>query len=113
MIEAVTVLIDQIYAAPSMVWTIALLMSAISSYMLHTYIDDRVFSVFACLSLFVTILIAHVAFNNLGIYFSSNKDSNVVASAGAAVCSMTMFSILVLRMWNMAADARNRLRGEG
>lgn len=111
--ESVRVLIDLIYAAPSMVWTVAFLMSAISGYMLQTYIDDVLFSVFAGLSMFVAILIAHVAFTDLGIYFSANRDSNVVASAGAAVCSATIIAILMIRLWNLAADARHRMRGEG
>ena len=109
--ETLSLFIDQVWAAPSFVWTITLMMSAISGYMLQNRVDDWLFAVACAGALFILTMIAQVAFVNLGVTFTDNKDSNIVAASGAAACSVTLLAILLLRMWYAVMDARNRLRG--
>lgn len=100
--ETLSEFIGQIYAAPSLVWTLAFLMSVISGYMLHSYIGDYLIATFCGCVLFVSILIAHVAFTELGVFFTTDKESNIAASAGAAICSVTVISVVMLRLWHAA-----------
>ena len=111
--ETLSLFIDQVWATPSFVWTITLMMSAISGLMLQNRVDDWLFSVACAAAMFVLTMIAHVAFVNLGVVFTDNKDSNTVAASAAAVCSVTLLAILLLRMGYAVMDARNRLRGAG
>jgi tryptophan-rich sensory protein len=100
--ESLSLFIGQIYQAPSLVWTLAFLMSAISGYMLHSYIGDYLFASVSACALFVAILIAHVAFTEMGVFFTTDKESNIAASAGAAVCSVTLITVVMLRLWHAA-----------
>lgn len=90
----------QIYAAPSLVWTLAFLMSSIAGYMFHTHVGDYLFAVFSAITMFIAILIAHVAFAELGVYFTTDKESNIAASAGAAVCSVTVLTVVMMKLWH-------------
>ena len=112
MVEAMSLFFDQVYQAPSIVWTMAVLMGAMSGYLLDLYIEDAWFSFFSAVAMFMAIMIAQVAFNELGVMFTSDREANVVASAGAAVCSATIIVILLLRVWNAAADSRHRNRSQ-
>ena len=103
---------DQVWSAPSLVWYIAALFSAVSAYLLHTFIDDQLFASFAAVAMFVAIMIANIAFADIGIFFAANRDTNIIASAAAATCSLTVFGILLCKIWFSAADARHRARSE-
>ena len=100
--DSFSIFIEQVYQAPSLVWTLALLMSAISGYMLHSYIGDYLFASVSACALFVAILVAHVAFIELGVFFTTDKESNIAASAGAAVCSVTLITVVMMRLWHAA-----------
>ncbi|MEQ1695224.1 MAG: hypothetical protein ABL901_05210 [Hyphomicrobiaceae bacterium] len=99
--ESINVFMGQIYAAPSLVWIMAFLMSAISGYMLHTHIGDYLLASFSAVAMFMAILIGHVAFTELGIFFTTDKESNVAASAGAAICSVTVLTVVMLKLWHV------------
>jgi hypothetical protein len=111
MIENISLFIDQIYAAPSIVWTMAIIMSAIAGYMLECYLDDMLFAVFSACAMFVAIMIGHVVFIELNVLFTYDREANVVASAGAAVCCVTVMAIITGRIWNAYAENRHRMRG--
>ncbi len=102
----------RVYAEPDFVWTMAMLMSIISGYMIYSFVDDWVFAVVTTFSMFAAIMVAHQAFTELGIFFTTNPDSNVVAAAGASICSVTLMSVILLRIWHAFADFSNRLKGE-
>lgn len=107
--EYFSILMGQIDQAPSLVWTLAFLMSAISGYMLHSYIGDYLFATVSACALFVAILIAHVAFAELGVFFTTDKESNIAASAGAAICSVTLITVVMMRLWRAARTGYNDL----
>lgn len=111
MIESIGLFIDQVYAAPMIVWTIAILMSAIAGYMLECYLDDFLFAAFSAVAMFAAIMIANIAFVELDVLFTHDKEANVVGSAGAAVCCVTVIAIVLGRVWNAYAENRHRLRG--
>lgn len=100
----------QVYAAPGLVWSLATLMAVVSAYMLHTYVDDYLFAAISGIGMFAAVLVGHVAFTDLGVHFTSDKESNVAASAGAAICSVTIMAILLARLWNAAYIWRTRLK---
>ena len=101
----------EVMATDGLVWTIAVFMSVCSGYVLHTYISDYFFAIWSSLAMFVAIIVANAAFAHLGIYFSSENGSNVVVASGAAVCSITLMSVVLLRIWNAIEAFNNRLRG--
>lgn len=105
--------IDRVVAAPDLVWTMALMMSLIAGYMLYSFVDDYVFAIVTTLSMFIAIMVAHEAFTELGVFFTENKEANIAAAAGAAVCSVTLMSIILLRIWHAFADFGNHLKGNG
>ena len=105
--------IDRVIAAPDLVWTMALMMSLISGYMLHSFVDDYVFAVVTTLSMFIAIMVAQEAFAEIGVYFTDNKEANIAAAAGASICSVTLMGIILLRIWHAFADFSNRLKGRG
>lgn len=107
--EQVRQFIDLIFVAPALVWSMAILMSIIAGYMLHTYVNDLLFAICGSLVMFAAILVANVAFNELGVAFTTDKESNIAASAGAAICSVALITILVLRIWQAAYLYRSRL----
>ena len=100
--------IELAYKAPSLVWSLAILMSAISAYILHTYIDDYLYATISAFAMFVAIMVGHVAFTELGVFFTDDKESNIAASAGAAVCSVTLIAIILLRIWHATVSLRTR-----
>jgi hypothetical protein len=101
----------QVNNAPGIVWSLATLMAVVSAYILHTYIGDYAIATLSGFGMFVAVLVGHVAFTELGVFFTSDKESNVAASAGAAICSVTLLMILFLRLWHAAFLLRTRLRG--
>jgi hypothetical protein len=108
--ENLSIFIWHVYQAPSLVWTLALLMSAVSGYVLHSYIGDYLYATVSACVLFVAILIAHVAFTDLGVLFTTNKDSNIAASAGIAICYVTLIALILLRLWHAVRFAHADLR---
>jgi len=100
----------QVNDAPGLVWSLATLMAVVSGYMLHTYVEDFVVATISGFVMFGAILVGHVAFTNLGVFFTTDKHANIAASAGAAICSVTLITILMMRLWNGAYLLRNRPR---
>jgi len=98
--------------ADSMVWGIAILMSVIAAAVLHNYTDDGLAAVMVGLALFASMMVSHVAFTVLGVMFLTDKSSNVVAAAGAAVCSVTAVFFITIRLLYAIGDRTNRLRSE-
>jgi hypothetical protein len=113
MVESLSMFTYQVLAADGLVWTMAFIMSAIAGYILYSYVEDVVFALVATGVLYVSILVAHTSFMLLGIFFTNHNDSNVVAAAGAAICSVAAITVIVVRIKNAIADFNNGLRGEG
>lgn len=89
-----------LWNADWIVWCVAALMSLIAGVILQNYSDDTLLAVVISVALFVSIMIANVAFTYLGIMFMANKNSNMVAAAGAAVCSVTVIALVAVRLIN-------------
>jgi hypothetical protein len=110
--NALTILWDQVWVSPTLVWSMAALFSLISAYLLHTVIDDRLFATLAAIAMFLAIMIANVAFANLGIYFATNQNTNVIASVGAAACCQAVFATVIHKLWYAIFDLRHRVQGD-
>jgi hypothetical protein len=113
MLENLWIIIYQIYMSDRLVWTVAICMGLLAAYILHYYIEDLMFAFVAAISMFVAIMITNLSFVMLGVMWTSDKNANVVAAAGAAMCSLTLIVVLVMRLWNAIWDYSNGLRGEG
>lgn len=113
MSQSVDVFLYLLWHADTLVWCIAFLLSLIAGLILHNYSDDFLLSVLTATALFVSIMAANVAFTLLGVMFTTSKNSNVVAAAGAAVCSVTVIALVTLRLLGAIAEYSNRLKGEG
>jgi hypothetical protein len=100
--EYFSIFMAQVYGAPTLVWTLGFVMSAVSGYMLHSYVGDYPIAIFSSFVLFASILIAHVAFTELGVFFTTDRESNIAASAGAAICSVTLITVVMMRLWHAA-----------
>jgi hypothetical protein len=101
----------RIMGAESFVWSMGILMSLTAGYMVQQYIEDMLASTVIGLALFVTILIGNWAFIEWGLVFTHNKESNVVAAAGASICAATTLTIITIRVWTAIGSLTNRLRG--
>lgn len=100
-----------LWHADVVVWSVAFLMSLIAAVILNSYTDDFLYPIVIGTALFISIMVANVAFAYLGIMFTANKNSNIVAAAGAAVCSVTVIGILTLRILSVIS-ARKALIDE-
>ena len=105
--------IYEVMATDSFVWTIALFMSVCSGYVLHNYIEDYFIATWSSLVMLSAIIVGNAAFAHLGVFFTTNEGSNVIVASGAAVCSITLMSLILLRIWNAIMAYQHVLRGEG
>jgi hypothetical protein len=103
----------QVMTAEPVVWTMAMIMSLIAGHLLNEYIHDLWLATVAALTLFCAILIGDRVFLNLGLFFTTGRDSNAVASAGAAICIVAIGVVVVIRIWHAIGAYKNRLRGDG
>jgi cytochrome c biogenesis factor len=110
--NALTILWDQVWVSPTLVWLMTALFSVVSAYILNTVVDDRLFATLAALAMFLAIMVANVAFTNLGIYFATNQNTNVIASVGAAACCLAVFATVIHKLWYAIFDLRHRVQGD-
>ena len=110
--QSVDVFLYLLWHADTLVWCVAILLSLIAGMILHSYSDDLLFAIVISSALFISIMVANVAFTYLGVMFTTNKNSNIIAAAGAAVCSVTVMGIIALRLVHAIAEHANRLKSE-
>lgn len=113
MLEWLSEFYGQVTAAEPVVWTMAVIISLVAGHLLNEKVHDLLLSAVAALALFGAIMIADHVFLSLGVFFTSGRDSNVVASAGAAICIVALACFVTMRVWHAIGARRNRLRGEG
>jgi uncharacterized membrane protein len=109
--EALWQFSDQVMNSTSLVWTVAFFMSAAAGYILHTYLDDMLHAFVIAVVMFGSILVANTGFTQLGIFFTSDKEANVVAAAGASICAVTILAIIALRLAYAVGDVRRWFKG--
>lgn len=110
--ESVTLFWDQVCAAPGLVWTVAFMMSALTGYMIHTYLDDLMYSIIISIVMYFSIMIANAGFAQIGIFFTSDREANIVAAAGASICSVTLMTVILMRIFYAIGDFNQKLRRE-
>jgi tryptophan-rich sensory protein len=110
-VEALWVFGDQVMSSPPLVWTVAFFMSAAAGYILHTYLDDLLHSFVIAVAMYVSILVANTGFTQLGVFFTTDKEANVVAAAGASICAVTILAVIILRIAYAIGDFRRWFRG--
>jgi hypothetical protein len=106
MLNALVVIYDQIMRADSLVWSLALLMSGLFGMLLHSYLDDWTATIVAMAGMYIAVLVGSVAFSQLGLVFSHNKDSNIVAAAGAGICTLTLAAVILRWTWLAICNLR-------
>lgn len=111
--QSIDIFLYLLWHADTLVWCVALVLSCTAGAILHNYAEDALFSIVISVALFASIMVANVAFTYLGIVFTSSKDSNIVAAAGAAICSVTAIALITVRLLNAIGEHTNRLKGEG
>jgi hypothetical protein len=103
-VEALWVFLDQMDAAPSLVWTTAFFMSALVAWMIHFYLEDFLQTFVVSFIMYWSIVAANVTFSLTGIIFSADRESNVVWAAGASVCAVTLSAVALIRLYYAIAD---------
>lgn len=99
-------------AADRIVWGVAVLLGVVAGYILYAYTDDLLLALSIAAALLVSMMVANVAFTMLGIMFLGDRTANVVAAAGAALCSVTAIALVSLRLLMAIGDYTNRLKGD-
>ncbi len=103
----------QVYAADTVVWTIAILLSIVAGHILNSYADDLLLAAAASFGLFGAIMIGEFALVQSGITFIADKNANTVAAAGATMCMAAFLVVVIIRAWHAVGALTHRLRGEG
>ena len=101
--------VDEVLASSSLVWSVAILLSAISAYVLHTYIGDWLYSSIISVAMFVSVLIGNAGFARLGLLFTADSDANIVAAAGFSICALTVMAVILMRVFNAIGDLRQKM----
>lgn len=108
--EFLLTFVDEVLASSSLVWTVAIILSSISGYVLHTYIGDMLYSACISVAMFVSVLIGNAGFARIGLYFTNDRDANVVAAAGLSICALTAMAVILMRVFNAVGDLRQKMR---
>jgi F0F1-type ATP synthase membrane subunit a len=109
-VEEVWVFWEQVMLQPSLVWTVAFFMSAAAGWILHSINEDALQTFVIMTILFVAILIANAGFSQLGVYFSNDKESNIVAAAGASICAVAAMAVIIMRLMYAVGDLRRWIK---
>ena len=108
--EMLWVFLDEVYALPGIVWTVAFIMSFTTGWILHFRLEDFLRTLVICFGLYWAIVFAYVGVDHLGLIFSDDKEANVVWVAGATICFVTAVFVLLARIAYVTSDLIRKLR---
>ena len=95
---------DAVVTAPSLVWTVALIMSGLTGWMLHNYLDDLLYAITISIVMYCSILVANAGFAQIGLFFTTDREANIVAAAGASICAVTLMTVIFMRIFYAIGD---------
>lgn len=98
--EGMSLFFDQVCEAPSLMWMLAVVLSLIASQVVSSFLDSTtVHWIGSTIVFFAITLMLQVAFINGGFMISSNKETNIVAAAGIAICIAMLLFVAATRAW--------------
>lgn len=101
---------DAVVTAPSLVWTVAFIMSGLTGWMLHNYLDDFLYSLTISIIMYCSILVANAGFAQIGLFFTTDREANIVAAAGASICAVTLMTLIFVRIFYAIGDFHQKLK---
>jgi hypothetical protein len=111
-VESIYLFWSAVISAPSLVWTVAFMMSALVGWMIHSYLDDLLYAICTAITMYVAIVVANAGFAQIGVYFTTDREANVVAAAGASICAVTLMAVIILRIIYAVGDFNQALKRE-
>ena len=104
------VFMDDVLASRTLVWSMATVMSCLAGYVLHSIISDWLRTGVACICMFFGVLIGNTAFDHLGVIISGNSETNIIATAGASICTMATAFVVLAVIAGYFGDLRQKYK---
>ena len=101
---------NEVASAPQIVWYVALILTFTTAWILHAYNENLLYTVVISTAMFISVLIGEAGFKHIGLLFSADRDSNVVASAGASICAVSAMAMILARLMFAVGDLRQKRR---
>ena len=98
--------IDRLFDVKEFIVVIATFMSGIAIYILKKHIDSKAILVAVAVPLFLSALAANVILEGLGVFFTTDKEANIVAYCGMGLCVGVLAMLVLVRLWQAVNDAR-------
>ena len=109
-VEEMWAFIDEMYAAPGLVWTIAFMMSVVAAWMFHHILEDFLRTMVVSVIMYWAMVATNVAVLRMGIIFSADKEANIVWASGVTICAVTAITVLLIRLSSFVMDGVRALR---